>query len=347
MGAKRYKGNGWLDRLQKDAQKDELDHTNTSPSFFILLTLCQPPFCAGIAKLCGIPIAFAVLPILSHMVMFFVSHYWLKSCKYFDITGETTFFPLILYSHMSGCGGTKSLLVTALSLTWCTRLGLFLGWRIMVRGSDWRFDKLMKEPAYNCFGWVSQGTWIFLQGFAVWHTHHIAPASDAPLDWCSYLGIAVWAAGLTTEHVADMQKTAWNANTKSGRQTSWMREGLWKYSRHPNFFGENVNWLGIFIASGCHPVAFVSPLWSWFFLVFTSLMLLEKRLDKKFGNLKEYEDYKEATSVLVPWLVSASAPQGRRGSVSSSTKNNIKGKSPTRRRTSSRSRSRSSSRKKN
>ncbi|GMH86398.1 hypothetical protein TL16_g10525 [Triparma laevis f. inornata] len=299
-----YKGSGWLDRLQKDAQKDEMDHTNTNPSFFVFLTVIQPIVCCGIAHWFEIPLEFAILPILSHLVMFFVSHYYLKTCNSFDITGETTFFPLIVYSHWSGVGGTRSTLVTVLSLIWCTRLGIFLGWRIMSRGSDWRFDKLMEAPAYNCFGWVAQGTWIFLQGFAIWHTHHIAPAqSDVWGDWRSYLGIVVWAVGMGCEHTADMQKTAWNAKTKSGRQTTWIREGLWKYSRHPNFFGENTNWLGIFIASGCHPVAFVSPFWSWFFLVFTSLMLLEKRLDKKFGGKAEYEAYKEGTSVLVPWFV--------------------------------------------
>jgi len=94
---------------------------------------------------------------MSQLNLLFFSNYYLQSCKFFDITGETTFFPLIIYSHYTYANRSPSQnLVTALSLIWCARLGIFLGWRIFERGSDWRFDKLMKAPAYNCFDWVAQ-----------------------------------------------------------------------------------------------------------------------------------------------------------------------------------------------
>ena len=114
--------------------------------------------------------------------------------------------------------------------------------------------------------------------------------------------------GLAIEHVADMQKSKWNSQFKSGMQKAWLQTGLWKYSRHPNYFGENLLWVGLAMiaANGvatwsAMAIAFVSPVWSAFFLLFTSLMLLEKRLDKKFGGMKAYEQYKAATSVLVLW----------------------------------------------
>ncbi|GMI36809.1 hypothetical protein TrRE_jg6772 [Triparma retinervis] len=297
----RYKGNGgWLDRLQKDAHASELDHTNTPPYFFVFLTIIQPPACVAIAKACGVGFEFAFLPILSHTIMFFVSHYILGTCKYFDMTGEITFFPLIVYSHVTYASGAPShVLTTALALVWCTRLGIFLGWRIMKRGSDWRFDKLMKAPAYNCFGWVSQGTWIFLQGMCVWKSH---VGEGFELNTLMFVGVVVWAVGLFFEHTADMQKTRWNASIRSGQQRAWISEGLWYYSRHPNFFGEMTNWLGLWLASSTGLIGFVSPFWSWFFLVFTSLMLLEKRIDKKFEGRDDYEKYKSTTNVLVPWF---------------------------------------------
>ena len=95
--------------------------------------------------------------------------------------------------------------------------------------------------------------------------------------------------------------------TPSGQQKTWLAAGLWKYSRHPNFFGEGLLWWGIcLVACGALAgadcaLAAVSPVWSTFFLFFTSLMLLEKRLDAKFGGRDDYERYKRRTSVLLLW----------------------------------------------
>merc|ERR1712087_173396 len=109
-------------------------------------------------------------------------------------------------------------------------------------------------------------------------------------------------------HVADIQKSAWNQHVKSGGQASWIDSGLWRYSRHPNYFGEIVAWQGMAIIAMGGAVnwtraclALVSPLWSGFFLVFTSLMLLEKRVDAKFAKVPGYDRYKQRTPVLVPW----------------------------------------------
>merc|ERR1712187_992667 len=99
------------------------------------------------------------------------------------------------------------------------------------------------------------------------------------------------AAGIFLEHIADQQKTRWNAQTPSGKQETWLQTGVWRYSRHPNFFGENLVWVGLALITinGVETwklrfLALISPIWSVFFLFFTSLMLLEKRLDTKFGG---------------------------------------------------------------
>jgi len=77
---------------------------------------------------------------------------------------------------------------------------------------------------------------------AIWKSH---TGSGDHLSLVSFVGVAVWAVGLTCEHVADMQKTLWNAKNKSGKQKEWITTGIWYYSRHPNFLGENVNQFGI------------------------------------------------------------------------------------------------------
>ena len=91
-------------------------------------------------------------------------------------------------------------------------------------------------------------------------------------------------------------------------QTKWIQSGLWAWSRHPNYFGEILAWVGMaMLCMGgvntwyAAALCWESPFFSAFFLVFTSLMLLEKRIDAKFGGQPRYEDYKRKTSVLVLW----------------------------------------------
>lgn len=105
-----------------------------------------------------------------------------------------------------------------------------------------------------------------------------------------------------------MQKSKWNRKYESGMQKTWIEEGLWRWSRHPNYFGEILTWVGMaMIATSAMgswttvAMCWISPLWSGFFLLFTSLMLLEKRMDKKFQRDKAYEDYKKRVSVLLLW----------------------------------------------
>ena len=91
------------------------------------------------------------------------------------------------------------------------------------------------------------------------------------------------------------------------------RNWLWSISRHPNYLGENICWLGLALASvGALKSPFshdlseallciVSPVWSIFFLFFTSLMLLEKRANEKWGKQRDYFRYKERVPILLPF----------------------------------------------
>ena len=140
-----------------------------------------------------LPTYTAWIPILSHVCGFLWGHYVLHSDKWFDVWGECTLFITFVYSHndirRQQEPSSRQCLATALALIWTTRLGAFLGWRIIQRGSDWRFTKLVEGgPAYNVFGWVCQGTWIFLQGMAIWVVHHGPDGtSNAPVS-----GFRVW-----------------------------------------------------------------------------------------------------------------------------------------------------------
>jgi len=301
----------FLDVLQKDAHRSELDYTNTPPHIFLLLSLLQVPVTQLIAASCSVNFQIAAaLGIGSHWLGFVIGPIMLGTNRWFDITEDISFFLMMLWSlsTVPGEPSSRQLLVFGGALLWCVRLCAFVGWRVIVRGSDFRFDKLLQDRAYGFFGWTSGGTWCFMNGFCLWAVAE--RREDATLDSLDALGLLLWAIGLTCETVADVQKYKFNQNCSSGTNTQWIDTGLWKYSRHPNYAGEMTLWLGLAITSigGWTELtiqaaffACITPLWSFFFLLFTSLMLLEKKADEKWAGEIEYELYKDRTSVLMLW----------------------------------------------
>jgi len=300
-----------LDKMQRDAQASELDYTNTSPGAFGVLVLVQ---CVATYLLSPSPrfALAAAMSIGSHWLGFVVSVV-LQTDKYFDITEDIAYFMIICWSFstIEGPPSLRQQLVYGAAMLWCVRLCAFVGYRVMVRGSDWRFDKLIKSPTYNLFGWTSGGTWCWANGFCLWYLADSPAGVLNPLDSLDCLGLSLFAVGLAIETIADLQKYHFNEQHLSGENSKWIASGLWAESRHPNYCGEITLWAGLAIASvGGFPglyeegpswmLPFVTPVFSCFFLVFTSLMLLEKRADSKWGGLPAYEAYKRNTPVLFP-----------------------------------------------
>lgn len=139
--------------------------------------------------------------------------------------------------------------------------------------------------------------------------------AKAPLGILDYVGISMWGLGFLTESVADFQKRMFREEARNGDK--WISSGLWKYSRHPNYFGEMVLWTGLalsaFGGTGRRlraSVVFLSPLFVAAILIFVSgIPKLEESGDKRFGENEAYRKYKENTPVLVPFI-------GRRGDAS-------------------------------
>ena len=162
----------------------------------------------------------------------------IDSCRWFDVTEDLAYLGIFIWAHRSieGEPSERQNLVFLLAGLWISRLLAFLAYRVMVRGRDFRFDKLITEPSYNLFGWTSGGTWCFVNGFCLWYlvsmpTH----AAAAPLDWLDYCGGVVFFLGFGTEIVADLQKFRFNSGSGSGQNEKWICSGLWSVSRHPNY----------------------------------------------------------------------------------------------------------------
>lgn len=114
-----------------------------------------------------------------------------------------------------------------------------------------------------------------------------------------YLGRLIWVVGVGFESLADVQKSQFRA--LPANQDKWIQEGLWKYSRHPNYFGEITTWWGFYFLcfnglSGIQSLfALVSPITVTCLLMFASgIPILERNADKKWGGNVAYQRYKVA-----------------------------------------------------
>lgn len=229
---------------------------------------------------------------------------WLRQTeRHFDLTGALTYIGVTagLLAAVAG-RGPRTWLLTALVMIWAARLGTFLFTRIRRAGSDGRFDDIKPDLPRFLGVWTIQGLWVSLTASAAW----IAMSGNGSqrFDGYAVAGALLWALGFGIEVVADAQKSAFNARHK-GR---FVDAGLWSRSRHPNYFGEILLWVGVAIIalpalSGWHFVGLASPVFVALLLTKVSgIPLLEKRAQARWGDDPAYRAYVEATPVLIPRL---------------------------------------------
>nr|GMD82137.1 uncharacterized protein LOC109150249 isoform X2 [Ipomoea batatas] len=180
-------------------------------------------------------------------------------------------------------------------------------------GEDRRFDGKRDQLGRLAIFWTFQAIWVWTVSLPV----TVVNASDnqPSLQARDIIGWIMWVFGIIVEVTADQQKLAFKNSPEN--RGKWCDVGVWKYSRHPNYFGEIVLWWGIFVAStpvlkGAEWLVVFSPVFITLLLLFVSgLPLLEESADKKYGNLPEYLSYKRETSplILLPPAVYGNLPQ--------------------------------------
>lgn len=233
----------------------------------------------------------------------FIPAYVFKSEKFYDLTGSITYLTVTISALLlSGAPGIRSWLVAALVLIWTVRLGSFLFMRVLSSGKDARFDEIKTSFLKFLMTWTLQGLWVSFTLSAVLVV--ITSLNQLPLDMFAVIGFLIWALGFGIEVVADKQKNDFRKDPSN--KGKFIRNGLWAWSRHPNYFGEILLWIGVAIIAmpvmhGWQWVGLVSPVFVYLLITRVSgVPLLEKRADEKWGGQQEYEDYKSRTSILFP-----------------------------------------------
>lgn len=254
----------------------------------------------------GVPL-FALAVGLAYVIQWlvFVPSYLRQTEKFFDITGSITYISVTTLALLfSPAIDARAILLWTLVVIWAARLGTFLFRRIQRAGKDDRFDDL--KPSFIRFlnVWTIQGLWVTFTAAAALIA--ITTSTRKELDAFALVGLVVWVIGFTIEVVADAQKNRFNADPAN--KGKFIQTGLWSRSRHPNYFGEIVLWIGVAIIAlpvlqGWQWVALISPVFVTILLTrISGVPLLETKADKKWGGQPEYEEYKKRTPVLIPRL---------------------------------------------
>jgi steroid 5-alpha reductase family enzyme len=201
-------------------------------------------------------------------------------------------------------GGLRETILLILVSVWALRLGIYLGWRNLGKREDYRYANWRTQYGTNWW-WRSLLQVYWLQGTLMWLIATplymvLSSTGSATLTVLDVLAIGLWLIGFSFEAIGDWQLIRFKANPANKGQV--LRSGLWRYTRHPNYFGDAVVWWSYFVLALSVPWGWVSvfaPLMMTYLLRQVSgVTLLERNLqDSKPG----YAEYVAQTNAFVPW----------------------------------------------
>jgi steroid 5-alpha reductase family enzyme len=250
-----------------------------------------------------------IFVVLLNAIMFFFA-FRMQTDKLTDITYSVSFISLALYASLQGAvfASLGKILITALILLWAIRLGWFLLSRVTALGKDERFDQIRinKKRFFRFFMLQGVSSWIISLPFLLRMSQSQGDSSFDHLHTLEWVGIILATMGFIIEALADHQKSAFK-DTPGNRGTLYT-EGLYKSIRYPNYLGEIIFWVGIFIA--CIPylhgfgwLSIVSPIIIILLLLLVSgIPLLEKSRAEKYGADPVYQSYMKRTKKIIPGI---------------------------------------------
>ena len=231
---------------------------------------------------------------------------WRESVRLRDVSIVDIFWGpgcalVALFAFVVGRGPfDRRLLLFALVAVWGLRLGAYIGWRNLGKGEDARYTALRRRIAEDQFDrWSLRHVFLF-QGLMMWLVAMALQVSANVRTAAIFLpGVAVWALGIAFEAVGDLQLARFKADPANAGKV--MDRGLWRYTRHPNYFGDACVWWGIWLVTAVHwsaaATVFAPVLMTFILLRVTGKRVLEHRLTR---TRPEYAAYVARTSGFLP-----------------------------------------------
>jgi steroid 5-alpha reductase family enzyme len=247
-----------------------------------------------------------VLPlIISVMLILWIISIVIKNVSIVDIFWGTGFVITCLFYFIKCQPHTaRNTLLMILVAIWGLRLSVYLFWRNAGKGEDYRYREFRKKYGENRYWWISFFQTFLLQGLLMWLIS--APllgaqytGSEKPFGVFDFAAIIFWLIGFSFEAGGDIQLARFRSDTSNKGKV--LDKGFWKYTRHPNYFGDTAVWwsYALFcIAAGSYWPVVGSLLMTLLIIKVSGVALLEKTLKE---SKPEYREYIRKTSSFFPW----------------------------------------------
>jgi steroid 5-alpha reductase family enzyme len=242
--------------------------------------------------------------IAAWMLAFWLASLPRRNAAIVDIGWGPGFAAVAVLAFVLGDGWQpRGLLVLALTAIWGLRLGGYLAWRNHGQPEDRRYQAMRRRHGER-FAWVSLYSVFALQGAVMWVVSlpvQLVMAAPAPAAWTpfDFAGVVVWSVGMVFEAIGDWQLARFKADPTSSGQV--MDRGLWRYTRHPNYFGDFCVWWGLWLVACAAPggwwTAAGPAVMSFFLMKVSGVPMLERDLVRRRPG---YADYVRRTSAFFP-----------------------------------------------
>ena len=246
------------------------------------------------------------LPLVKNLILLIFCIQWIsfipafifQTEKFYDLTGSITYLTTVFTAlYITDSGNISDYVIVSCVAIWAIRLGSFLFMRIHKAGEDRRFRDIKPNFTRFFMTWTLQGMWVSMCLLCVLTA--LSSYSGIIVNNIFYIGLMIFISGFIIEVLADHQKTVFRKNIDN--KDKFISSGLWAYSRHPNYFGEILLWLGIAVMSfssleGFQYFTLISPIFVYILLVYISgIRMLENQANKKWGHLDSYKEYLKKT----------------------------------------------------
>jgi steroid 5-alpha reductase family enzyme len=248
----------------------------------------------------------ATIIILVLVTLLWIWSVFIKNVSIVDIFWGLGFVVVnAFYVFMSGELNTRKILILALVSIWGLRLAIYLAFRNIGKGEDFRYKEFRRNYGPKRYWWFSFFQTFLLQGALIMIVSLPllginSSASSGDLKLLDYIGILVWLIGFTFEAGGDFQLARFKRDFANKGKV--LNTGFWKYTRHPNYFGDSAVWwaYAIFsIAAGSYWQIIGSIVMTLLIIKISGVALLEKTLN---NTKSKYREYIEKTSSFFPWF---------------------------------------------
>lgn len=240
------------------------------------------------------------------MTFLWVTSIFLKNVSIVDLFWGIGFvISSVVYFVLTDGFFTRKILLMILVTVWGLRLSIYLAWRNWGKGEDFRYREFRRQYGEKRYWWISYFQTFLLQGVLMWLIS--APLlgaqfnqSQDTLNVFDFAGIFLWVIGFLFEAGGDWQLARFKSNRSNRGRI--LRTGFWRFTRHPNYFGDAAVWWGfglLSVSAGSYIPVLGSVLMTLLIVKVSGVALLEKTLK---SDKPEYADYVEKTSAFIPWF---------------------------------------------